>query len=67
MSRRPRKKEFPGLKVSYVIEAEEHQQCDYCGAIAELRPYGKNGAAICFDCGRKNPGETRANFLRLSK
>ena len=67
MSRRPKKKEFPGLKVSYVIEAEDPQQCDYCGAIAELRPYGKNGAAICFDCGRKNPGETRANFLRLLK
>ena len=66
MSRKPRKKEFPGLNVNYVIEAEEPQQCDYCGAIAELRPYGKNGAAICFDCGRKKPQETRANFLRLS-
>ena len=67
MSRRPRKNEFPRLKVNYVIESEEPQQCDYCGVIAELRPYGKNGAAICFDCGRKNPAETRANFLRLSK
>ena len=66
MSRKPRKKEFPGLKVNYVIEAEDPQQCDYCGTIAELRAYGKHGAAICFDCGRKNPEETRANFLRLS-
>jgi hypothetical protein len=26
-------------------------ECTVCGKIAELRPYGKNGAAICFTCG----------------
>ena len=33
-----------------IIKEEKPQQCDYCGDIAELRPYGKNGAAICFKC-----------------
>ena len=64
MSRKPRKNEFPGLDVKYVVEVETPQQCDYCGQIAELRPYGKNGAAICFPCSQKDPEETRTNFLR---
>jgi hypothetical protein len=27
--------------------------CEYCGNLEELRPYGQNGALICFDCGMK--------------
>lgn len=46
------------------IEKEKPQQCDLCGAIAELRPYGPNGEAICFDCGMANPEATEAAFLR---
>ena len=34
-----------------IIETELPQQCDLCGKIAELRPYGPNGEAVCFDCG----------------
>ncbi len=67
MSRMPRRNEFPSLDVKYVVEAETPQQCDYCGQVAELRPYGKDGACICFPCGQKNPEETRANFLKLSE
>ncbi len=29
------------------------KKCEYCGKIAELRPYGENGANICFECGMK--------------
>lgn len=36
---------------TFVIEQTEPQLCEYCGQIAELRPYGKNGANICYKCG----------------
>lgn len=42
-----------------IIEREEPQQCDLCGEIAELRPYGPNGECICVDCGGKDPETTR--------
>ncbi len=45
-----------------VIEPEEPQQCDLCGKIAELRPYGPNGECICFECGEKNPETTLRMF-----
>jgi hypothetical protein len=41
-----------------IIEDEPNQQCDLCGKIDELRPYGPNGECICFDCGMKNEGTT---------
>lgn len=37
-----------------IIEAEKPQQCDLCGEIAELRPYGPNGECICFNCAQKD-------------
>lgn len=37
-----------------LIYEEKHQQCDLCGEIRELRPYGPNGEAVCFDCGMKD-------------
>ena len=45
-----------------IIEPEKPQQCDYCGKIEELRPYGKNGACICYECGMKNEEETEKNM-----
>ena len=50
-----------------VIEDENPQQCEHCGRIAELRPYGRNGAAICFDCAMKpeNKAETERHFGTL--
>jgi hypothetical protein len=41
-------------------------ECEYCGKKAELRPYGKNGANICYSCGMKNEKETRANFNNIT-
>ena len=34
------------------------QQCDLCGKVAELRPYGPNGEAICFECSMKDKKTT---------
>lgn len=35
------------------LRQSKPQGCDYCGKVAELRPYGKDGASICFECGMK--------------
>jgi hypothetical protein len=51
----------------FIIEEEEKQQCDLCGKIAELRPYGPNGEAICFECGMKNIEVTQRKFAELTK
>lgn len=42
----------------------QKERCEYCGTVDELRPYGKNGAKICFDCGMKpeNKALTEAAF-----
>ena len=45
-----------------IISEEKPQQCDDCGKIDELRPYGKNGAKICFDCGMKYPKIVKHNM-----
>ena len=47
---------------TFVVGIERPQQCDLCGVIAELRPYGPNGEAVCFDCGMANPEATEAAF-----
>lgn len=39
--------------------------CEYCGKSAELRPYGRNGAWICFECGMEHEDETDANFADI--
>ncbi len=46
----------------FVIELEPDGVCEYCGKVAETRPYGKNGARICFACGMANLKETTENF-----
>lgn len=40
------------------IATEPPQQCDLCGKVAELRPYGPNGECICADCGKKDRATT---------
>ncbi len=45
-----------------IIQEEKPQQCDLCGAIAELRPYGPNGACVCFDCGMKDEAAAGKQF-----
>ena len=46
---------------TYVIMTKERPPgiCEECSTTAELRPYGKNNKKICFDCGMKDPKETK--------
>lgn len=44
------------------IEQEKPQQCDDCGKVDELRPYGPNGSKICVECGEKDPQGTLARM-----
>lgn len=45
-----------------VIAVEKPQQCDLCGKMAELRPYGPKGEAVCFDCGMKDEAAAARAF-----
>jgi hypothetical protein len=36
-----------------ILENEPPDKCAYCGKYAELRPYGRDHARICFDCATK--------------
>ena len=51
----------------FIAEPEPFGKCEYCGKVDELRPYGKNGARICFRCGMKNKEETAKIFLEEIK
>jgi len=55
--------EIIGDTIIYAPEPE--QQCDMCGKIAELRPYGRNGECICFDCGMKNEEDAKVQFSKI--
>lgn len=41
-----------------VFQPREHEKCEVCGKIAELRPYGKNGEWICYPCGMQDEQTT---------
>ncbi len=41
-----------------IIREEPDGKCEYCGKVDELRPYGKDGAKICYPCGMNNIEET---------
>ena len=49
---------------TFIICPEKPQQCDFCGEIRELRPYGPNGECICFDCGMKDEETTQKMFRK---
>lgn len=49
-----------------IIESEPEMICFLCGKVAETRPYGPEGAEICYDCGRKDPLTTETQIgIRL--
>lgn len=54
-------------KIVIIGLPQEDAPCEYCGKIDELRPYGKNGAKICFDCGMKpeNKEHTSKMFSKV--
>ena len=47
-----------------LIEPESPQQCDLCGRLAELRPYGPNGEKVCFPCAMKDEAAAGRRFGR---
>lgn len=46
------------------VSPQKADVCEYCGKIAELRPYGKNGANICFECAMKDEETTKQMFAK---
>ena len=40
------------------------QKCEDCGVTDELRPYGKNGANVCFDCAMKDEENATKMFIK---
>jgi hypothetical protein len=46
-----------------IISEEKPQQCDDCGEIAELRPYGPGGSKVCYECGMKDEEDAKRQFL----
>ena len=36
--------------------------CTECGKDDDCRPYGKNAAMVCFDCGMKDEAEAKRQF-----
>lgn len=48
-----------------IIERRDNN-CELCGKVEELRPYGPNGELICFECGMKDEETTTAQFAKLS-
>jgi hypothetical protein len=39
-------------------------KCEDCGQMDELRPYGRNGANVCFDCAMKDEANAAEMFRR---
>lgn len=46
------------------IEEEDPQTCELCGREEETRPYGPNGAEVCFDCGMQDEEEAYRQFMK---
>jgi hypothetical protein len=38
-----------------VIAVERDRRCTACGKVDECRPYGKDGAQVCFGCAMATP------------
>jgi hypothetical protein len=47
-----------------VIVPEEDGICEQCGAKEELRPYGKDGANVCFTCAMKDEETAIKMFVK---
>ena len=53
----------PGI---IVIEQTAPAICTDCKASKELRPYGKDGAWVCFECMMKDEAEGFKHFKKLT-
>lgn len=45
-----------------VIQVTDDDLCELCGEARELRPYGRNGENICYECGMKDEATTKRMF-----
>lgn len=57
--------DYPNGTRVVVLEEEEPQECELCGAFEETRPYGPHGEEVCYDCGMKNPEAVKAAYDKL--
>lgn len=48
----------------FISQPEPEDKCEACGTISELRPYGKDGARICFKCAMKDLETTKREFKK---
>ena len=48
-----------------VVTETAPAECTQCSKVAELRPYGKDGAFVCFQCGMKDEPEMEKQFNKL--
>jgi hypothetical protein len=55
------------VKNKLYVFNETHKECEICGKSAELRPYGPNGANVCFECGMKDEKTTIQMFEKRIK
>lgn len=51
------------MRVNF-IGVQSGAVCEACGETAELRPYGKNGANVCFKCAMKDEQNAKELFIR---
>ena len=51
-----------GKGLDLIISKENPQLCSDCGQKKELRPYGKNGAYVCFECAMKDEPTAKNQF-----
>lgn len=47
-----------------IIATTDPARCEYCGAVEELRPYGRGGENICFDCAMRDEETTQRRFAQ---
>ena len=47
---------------AHLIAVSEPSACAECGESKELRPYGKDGAWVCFDCAMEDEENAKAMF-----
>lgn len=49
--------------ITYIKPSDD--KCQECGQVEELRPYGKGGKFVCFDCMMKDEEEGKRQFSKL--
>lgn len=64
MSHRIKAKRKGQPDVVYLVSPPD-RDCELCGKLSDVRPYGPNGEYICFECGQKNPEVTKRRMMHI--